>query len=415
VSATAADTRARARAFDYRALDAEQRIHEGQVTSQSEADAAERLRRMGLRPLEVKPARVPLGKRELTIGRGKKAKPGDLAVFARQLATMVSAGVPLLRCLEVLRAQVSSPALEKAIVDIGEAVESGETLSVAMARHERVFDELFVSMVAAGEASGSLDLVLRQLATNLERSVSVRKKIKSALTYPVAVLFLMGGIVVAMLTFVVPVFEDIYADLGGELPTPTKAMLVASDLMRRWFLLVGAAAAGAVWAFRRWKRSPSGRYGWDRFKLKVPMIRMLTERAALARLGRTLSLLTRSGIPILDALTITSRTVGNEVYARSLQRTADAVRGGEPLAATLEADGVLSPMVTHLIAVGEQTGELDTMLDTVGSFYEEELDNSIASFTSILEPALMGLLGGTVGAMVVAMYMPMFKVIQQLQ
>lgn len=411
----ATEARAKARPYDYRALDANRQMRVGQVTSSSEADAVERLRRMGLRPLEVRPVRVPITKREFTFGRPKKAKPGDLAVFARQLATMISAGVPLLRSLEVLRVQCASPSLERAILDISDAVESGESLSVAMARHDRVFDELFVSMVAAGEAAGSLDLVLRQLATNLERSVSVRKKVKSALTYPVAVLILMCLILAAMLLFVVPVFEGIYADLGGELPAPTKLLLAASDLLRTGFPFVVVGIGLGVWQFRRWKRTPSGRYRWDAFKLRVPLVKKLAERAALARLGRTLAVLAKSGIPILDALTITSRTVRNEVYARTLVHTADAVRRGEGLSSTLEADGVLSPMATHLIAVGEQTGELDTMLDTIGTFYEEELDNAITSFTAVLEPALMALLGLTVGGMVVAMYLPMFKIIEQIQ
>lgn len=414
-STTSSETRAKARPFDYRALDADRNLAEGRITSANEAEAVERLRRMGLRPLEITPVRTSLLKREFSLGGGKKAKPGDLALFARQLATMVSAGLPLLRCLEVLRVQTSSPALEAAIIDISAAVEAGETLSVAMARHDRVFDDLFVSMVAAGEAAGSLDLVLRQLATNVERSVSVRKKVKSALTYPVAVLSLMLLIVFAMLTFVVPVFEKMYADMGGELPLPTKVMVALSDLIRSWLPLVVAGVVGAVVAFRRWRRTPAGRYRWDRMMLRAPLVRSLVERAALARLGRTLAVLTRSGIPVLDALTISSRTVRNEVYARSLLHTAEAVRRGDGLAATLEEDGVLPPMATHLIAVGEQTGELDTMLDAIGGFYEEELDNAISSFTSVLEPALMGLLGGTVGMMVIAMYLPMFKIIEQIQ
>jgi type IV pilus assembly protein PilC len=412
---SSSEARAKARPFDYRALDADRNLAEGRITSSNEAEAVDRLRRMGLRPLEITPVRTPLLKRELSFGGGKKAKPGDLALFARQLATMVSAGLPLLRCLEVLRVQTTSPALEAAIIDISAAVEAGETLSVAMARHDRVFDDLFVSMVAAGEAAGSLDLVLRQLATNVERSVSVRKKVKSALTYPVAVLSLMLLIVFAMLTFVVPVFEKMYADMGGELPLPTKVMVALSDLIRSWLPLVVAGVVGGVVAFRRWRRTPAGRYRWDRMMLRAPLVRSLVERAALARLGRTLAVLTRSGIPVLDALTISSRTVRNEVYARSLLHTAEAVRRGDGLAATLEEDGVLPPMATHLIAVGEQTGELDTMLDAIGGFYEEELDNAIGSFTSVLEPALMGLLGGTVGMMVIAMYLPMFKIIEQIQ
>ncbi|MCU0274613.1 MAG: type II secretion system F family protein [Acidimicrobiales bacterium] len=384
---SSSEARAKARPFDYRALDADRNLAEGRITSSNEAEAVDRLRRMGLRPLEITPVRTPLLKRELSFGGGKKAKPGDLALFARQLATMVSAGLPLLRCLEVLRVQTTSPALEAAIIDISAAVEAGETLSVAMARHDRVFDDLFVSMVAAGEAAGSLDLVLS----------------------------LMLLIVFAMLTFVVPVFEKMYADMGGELPLPTKVMVALSDLIRSWLPLVVAGVVGGVVAFRRWRRTPAGRYRWDRMMLRAPLVRSLVERAALARLGRTLAVLTRSGIPVLDALTISSRTVRNEVYARSLLHTAEAVRRGDGLAATLEEDGVLPPMATHLIAVGEQTGELDTMLDAIGGFYEEELDNAIGSFTSVLEPALMGLLGGTVGMMVIAMYLPMFKIIEQIQ
>ena len=402
--------------FRYRALDGGGGIREGRLSAGSENDALERLRRSGLRPLSVERHRVSALGRELSVpGLGPRVKPAELAVVARQFATMVAAGIPLLRTLEVLQRQTRNQFLASTLDQLRLDVESGQSLSDAVAAHPRVFDRLFVSMIRAGEAAGALDVVLGQLAVSMERSVAVRQKIRSAMTYPVAVLVMVLVVITAMLTFVVPTFAGVYEDLDGTLPLPTRVLVGLSDLLTDRLPLVLVALVTVVIAVRRWKRTANGRHRWDSAKLRLPLIGGLLRKSVMARFGRTMAVLTRSGVPVLETLRIAAETVGNEAVARALAGTRDAVRRGEPIAANLAASPLFPPMVVQLVAVGEETGSLEKMFDIVGSSFEDEVETAVAGFAALIEPLLMAVIGVVVGAMVIALYLPMFRVIDLVQ
>lgn len=402
--------------FRYRALDGGGGIREGRLSAGSENDAVERLRRSGLRPLSIERHRVSTLARELSVpGLGPRVKPAELAVVARQFATMVAAGIPLLRTLEVLQRQTGNQFLASTLDQLRLDVESGQSLSDAVAAHPRVFDRLFVSMIRAGEAAGALDVVLGQLAVSMERSVAVRQKIRSAMTYPVAVLVMVLVVITAMLTFVVPTFAGVYEDLDGTLPLPTRVLVGLSDLLTDRLPLVLVALATVVIVVRRWKRTANGRYRWDSAKLRLPLIGALLRKSVMARFGRTMAVLTRSGVPVLETLRIAAETVGNEAVARALAGTRDAVRRGEPIAANLAASPLFPPMVVQLVAVGEETGSLEKMFDIVGSSFEDEVETAVAGFAALIEPLLMAVIGVVVGAMVIALYLPMFRVIDLVQ
>jgi len=344
-------------------------------------------------------------------GLGPRVKPGELAVLSRQFATMVTSGVPLLRALVVLRDQTDNPLLTATFEQMRLDVEGGDSLSEAVSRHPAVFDRLFVSMIRSGEAAGALDLVLMQLATTLERSAAMRQKIRSAMAYPIAVLFMVLLVIVAMLTFVVPQFASIYADLGGSLPLPTRVLVGLSDVFSKQFPIVVVTIAVLGTVLSRWKRTESGTYHWDAMKLRLPLVGNLLLKSSMARFGRTMSVLTKSGVPVLETLQITSDTLGNEVLSSALLETREAVRRGEQIAPSLDRAGLFPAMVIQLVAVGEEAGALDRMFDTIGRSYEEEVETAVAGFAALIEPLLMAFIGVVVGAMVVALYLPMFRVI----
>lgn len=415
--AKAADTRkAVIHSWHYQAFDDDRMVQLGQVSAANEADALKRVRSLGLRPLAIERKRTPLLSRELTLpGTKPKAKTQDLAIFARQFSTMVGAGIPLATALELVGEHTSSPALVDALEDVRRSVRSGDSLSMSMARHPQVFDDLFAAMVGAGEASGSLDDVLERVSVTLERQVAIRSKIRSVLAYPVAVLCLTFAIVVAMLLFVVPVFVSMYDDLDGNLPTPTKVMIGLSDFLRGNVILIALAAAVGLYGFVTWKRSPSGRRQWDRAILRFPIVGLMARRTAMTRYSRTMAVLTRAGIPILDCLALTSRVVENRTYAAAIDRVSDEVRNGSPLSAQMSEEALFPALAAHLVAVGEQTGELDKMLDLMGRHYEDELDKTVDSLSSLMEPVLMAVLGSVVGGVVLTLYLPMFKLIELVQ
>jgi type IV pilus assembly protein PilC len=291
-------------------------------------------------------------------------------------------------------------------------VEKGASLSQAMGRHPRAFNRLYIAMVRAGETGGVLDSVLLQLASTIEKQVELRHKIKSAMTYPIAVFGLVVMIVAAMLLFVVPMFKSLYADLGGTLPLPTRILMLASTLITKFLPVVLVVIAGAVFALKRWIKTEAGRATWDTMKLKLPVFGKLTRKTALTRFARTFAVLLRSGVPILEALEITSDTVGNVVVERGVRAVQDGVKQGESIARPLADHPVFPPMVVQMMAVGEETGALDEMLDKVGEFYEQEVEALVNSLTSLLEPALIVVLGSTVGGMIISLYMPMFNIIK---
>jgi type IV pilus assembly protein PilC len=397
--------------FQYKVRDRAGQVVSGTIVADNEALVLQRLREQGLTPLEV-------GKQSRGLNielSAKKVKLKELAVFSRQFATMVNSGLPILRALSILADQSSNPTLKKTLAACRTDVEQGASLSQAFQKHPKIFNDLYVSMVRSGETGGSLDTTLIRLAETLEKEVKLRGKIKSAMTYPVAVVGLVILIMTAMLLFVVPQFESIYGQLGGTLPLPTRALLGLSGIFKSvwWLILLGAV--GFRFAFRRYKQTEAGRMTVDGIKLRIPIFGSLFHRTALARFASTAAMLLRSGVPILQALDIVMDTVNNRVISKALRDVQGAVREGDSMARPLLKHAVFPPMVVQMIAVGEETGQVDTMLEKVASFYEQEVEAAVDALTSLIEPLLIAVIGGAVGAAVVALYMPMFNIINMIQ
>ncbi|MFM8236416.1 MAG: type II secretion system F family protein [Actinomycetota bacterium] len=402
-----------AETFQYKVKDRAGRLIEGSL----EADGADlvvgRLRSMGYVPIEVVQQGGAGVNTELKIpGFSDRVKTKDVAVFSRQFATMINSGLSMLRSLYILADQTESKTLAAIIATVRADVEKGSSLSVALGRHPKAFGRLYVSMVRAGEVGGALDSVLMRLAETLEKQVELRRKVRSAMTYPTVVGALVLFIVTAMLLFVIPMFEGIYSELGGSLPAPTQFLINLSKFFRTFWWMVALAGVGATFGVRRWIATPEGRATWDALKLRVPIFGMLARKTALARFSRTLSALTRSGVPILESLEIVAETSGNHVVATAVRDTQSAVKRGDPLAKRLADHAVFPPMVVQMIAVGEETGALDEMLDKIADFYDQEVEATVDAITSLIEPLLIVVMGISVGGMIISLYLPMFNIIK---
>ncbi|HET6874061.1 MAG TPA: type II secretion system F family protein [Acidimicrobiales bacterium] len=400
-----------AETFSYRVRDRQGSVVQGVLEGDSVALVVAKLREMGYVPLSVDKHAAGV-KRELTLPWGNKVKLDELSVFSRQFATMIDSGLTLLRALHVLADQTDSKPLAETLRAVALDVERGSSLSQALAHHPKIFSRLYVAMIRAGEVGGVLDGVLLRLATTLEKQVELRRKVKSALTYPVAVLCLVLCILTAMLVFVVPTFKNLYGQLGGTLPLPTRLLLLVSHTFVVAFPVLIGGSVAAVFAFRRWIKTESGRDLFDRFKLRMPLFGKLVHKTALTRFARTLSALLRAGVPLLESLEITRETAGSTVVERALVDMSDGVKQGEPIAKRMAEHAVFPPMVTQMVSIGEETGAVDTMLEKAAIFYEQEVEALVTSLTSLLEPLLITVLGGTVGSMVVSLYMPMFNIIK---
>jgi type IV pilus assembly protein PilC len=399
--------------YDYRVRDRAGKLVAGSLDADSPGLVANKLREMGYVPISIDERQMGGIRQEIHIpGRAGRVKLKDVAVFSRLFATMINSGLTLLRTLQILAVQTDNKALAATIDRVRHDVEGGASLSQALSRHPKVFSHLYIAMVRAGETGGVLDRVLLQLATTIEKQVELRRKVKSAMTYPVAVLGLVGLILTAMLVFVVPMFKGLYKTLGGKLPAPTQLLIDASGLFIKLLPVIVVGAVGGVWAFKRWITTEQGRAYWDTAKLRVPIFGKLVHKTAMARFTRTLSVLLRSGVPILESLDITSETVGNVVVCRGIKDVQRGVMAGEPIARGLEKHAVFPPMVVQMIAVGEETGALDDLLQKVADFFDQEVEATVDALTSLLEPVLIVVLGGTVGSMVISLYMPMFNVIK---
>jgi type IV pilus assembly protein PilC len=396
--------------YEYKVRDRAGNLVSGQLIGDSEGLVMTKLREMGMTPIEVKKAKAGL-KMEINLRPGH-VKMKDLAVFSRQFATMVNSGLPILRALSILGDQTENKELQKVLVQVRLDVEQGASLSGAMDKHPKAFSDLYVAMVKAGETGGVLDNVLLRLADNIEKEVELRRKVKSAMTYPVVVVMLVGLIMSAMLLFVVPQFKSIYAQLGGTLPLPTQILLTASNAVRTYWYVFALFFFGVSFGFRRYKKTDRGRAQVDAVKLKIPVFGSLFHKTALARFSSTLGMLLRSGVPILQALDIVADTVNNKVISRAVGEVQGAVREGESMAKPLSKHGVFPPMVVQMLAVGEETGAVDTMLDKVADFYNSEVSASVDALTSLIEPLMIAIVGGAVGAAVIALYMPMFNIIK---
>ncbi len=344
-------------------------------------------------------------------GGGVSVSTKELAIFTRQFATMISAGLPLVQCLDILAKQSSKPSFGRVITDVTREVEAGATLSDALGKHKSVFDDLFRNMVAAGEAGGVLDEILLRLATYIEKADALKRKVQSAMVYPAVVLTVAMGATAFMLIFIIPTFAKMFTDFGGELPLPTKIVLGASHFLTGWWWLMILAGFGASIGMQRYYTTENGHRQIDAMMIKMPVLGDVLLKGAVARFTRTLGTLISSGVPILAGLEITARTAGNKVIAEAIMSARASIREGETVSAPLKASGVFPPMVTQMIAVGEQTGALDEMLTKIAVFYEAEVDTAVDTLTSIIEPIMIVVMGGIVGGMVVAMYLPMFKLI----
>jgi type IV pilus assembly protein PilC len=402
-----------AETFAYKVRDRGGKLLEGTLEADSQQLLIGKLRSMGYMPIDIKQQNAPGMSRELKMPFfSSRVKLKDVAVMSRQFATMINSGLALLRALNILAEQTESKPLAAIINQVRIDVEKGSSLSAALSRHPKAFSRLYVAMVRAGEVGGVLDSVLLRLAETIEKQVELRRKVRSAMTYPIVVMVLVLLIVTAMLLFIIPMFKGLYAELGGTLPLPTMILLGISSFVRKfWYLLFGGVF-GMFWSFRRWIKTESGRKKWDAIKLKMPVMGLLVRKTALARFSRTLSALVRSGVPILESLDIVAETSGNHVVSVAVLDTQFAVKSGEPMSQRLERHPVFPPMVVQMMAVGEETGALDEMLDKIADFYDQEVEATVEALTSLIEPLLIVVMGAAVGGMVISLYLPMFNIIK---
>jgi len=399
--------------FAYKVRDQAGKLVEGQLEAEDANLVVGKLRQMGYTPIAVEAKHDNKLKADIKIpGLSGRVKMKDVAVFSRQFATMINSGLSLIRSLAILADQTENEELARVIGEVRLDVEKGVSLSAAIAKHPKVFSRLYIAMVRSGEIGGVLDAVLMRLADTIEKQVELRRKIRSAMTYPIVALSICVLIATAMLLFIVPQFKAIYADLGGQLPLPTRILISASDMLKKWFPVFIVLGGVGVYVFRRWIKTENGRMIWDRFKLRMPVFGLLTRKTALARFSRTLAALTRSGVGILEALDIVSETAGNEVVSVALRETQSAVKRGDTLARPLEQHEVFPPMVTQMISVGEETGALDEMLDKIADFYDQEVTATVDALTSLIEPLMIVVMGAMVGGMVISLYLPMFNIIK---
>ncbi len=385
-------------------------IETGEITAASKEEVVAQLRRKNITPTIVKPKEKKSAFGNLSLGGGVKDK--DIVIFTRQFATMIDAGLPLVQALEILSTQVENKFLAKTLSAIKTDVESGSTYADALRKHPKAFTDLYANMVAAGESGGILDTILNRLAAYIEKSMKLKKKVKGAMTYPVVVSSIAVLVIAIIMIFVVPTFSKMFATLGGTLPLPTLLIIKLSNFLAGMGgLLTFLAIVALVVGLGQIRKTKGGRLATDKIFLRLPIFGILLRKVAVAKFTRTLGTLVSSGVPILDGLEITAKTAGNKVVEGAVMDVRSAVSEGKTLAEPLMKSKVFPPMVTHMIEVGESTGALDAMLSKIADFYDDEVDNSVANLTAMMEPMLMVFLGGTVGFIVVAMYLPIFKLI----
>jgi type IV pilus assembly protein PilC len=401
--------------YEYAVRDRAGKLVKGKLEAENQGQVVHKLRTMGYAPVRISQTNTGLN-REINLPKlGAKVKLKDLAVMSRQFATMINSGLSLLRALTILAEQTENKELAKVLAVVRGDIEGGQALSTALAKHPKVFPPLMVNMCRAGEVGGFLDDVMLQIAGNFEADLKLRGKVKSAMTYPVVVLCIAILAVIGMLIFIVPVFAGMFTSLGGTLPAPTRVLVWLSGAMKVIVPVgvVGGVAGAVVW--RRVQHDPRVRDVVDPMKLRAPVFGTLVQKVALSRFSRNLGTMMRSGVPILQALEIVADTSGNRVVAKATAAIQDSVRRGESLAAPLAQHGVFPPMVVQMMAVGEDTGALDTMLHKISDFYDQEVEATTEALTSLIEPLMIAFLGGIIGSMIIALYMPIFKVFDLIQ
>ena len=398
--------------YVFKAMDLTGARATGEVDADSKQVVADQLKARGLIVVDIAEKG---GSKEIKLPFANRIKTTDLTIMTRQLSTMVSSGMTILRALYVLETQTESDGLSAIIADVRKDVEAGLPLSDALERHRKVFSPIFVAMVRAGETGGVLEDALMRVADQLEKDDALRRQIKSAMVYPTVVLSFALIVLLGLVTFIVPVFVGIFKQFGGDLPAMTKFTVALSNLVKSYWWLLILGSVGSAIGFKKWRRSDAGRPIWDAFRLRLPMkIGDIVQKVALARWSRTLSALVSAGVPLLAALDITAKTAGNAIVEDALFATRKGIERGETVSAPLTATKVFPPMVTQMISVGETTGALDQMLSKIADFYEEEVDAAVAGLMTLLEPVMISFLGVVVGGIVISMYLPIFDLISKL-
>jgi type IV pilus assembly protein PilC len=379
----------------------------GEMEAATEAAVRLTLRTQGIQITKIKEkpkdifANIPLFQ--------GKVQDKDIIVFTRQFATLIDAGLPLVQGLEILSSQEENKLFKKILIQIKNDVEGGSTLADALKKHPKVFDNLYVNLVAAGEAGGVLDSILARLAAYFEKASKLRSKVKGALTYPVAVLVIAFAVIIVMLVFVIPVFQKMFADFGGTLPALTQGVVNLSAFMRKYVIYILGAIGVVIFAFKTYHKTETGKITIDRIALKLPVFGDLLRKTAVANFTRTLGTMITSGVPILDGLDIVARTMKNKIIQKAIFDTRKSISEGKSISEPLGKSGVFPPMVVQMVSVGESTGALDSMLTKIADFYDEEVDAAVEAITKLIEPFMMIFLGGSVGTMLAAMYLPIFK------
>ena len=393
--------------FVFRAVDLAGVPARCEVDAESKQAVTDQLKARGLIVLDIDAKK---GSKELSLQFLERVKARELSVMTRQLATMVSSGVTILRTLYVLEEQTESKMLKRALVEIRKSVEAGLPLSDALARHPKIFSPLYIAMVRSGEAGGLLESALQRTADQLEKEDALRRQVRAAMVYPAVVITFALAVLLALVAFIVPVFAKVFKDFGGKLPALTKFTVGLSNFITsKWYLVIVIVIA-VIWSFFAWKRSSWGRPQWDRFRLRIPLrIGEVVQKVALARWSRTLSALVSAGVPILQAIEVTGKTAGNKVVENAMDTVHDSVKRGGTISAPLKEVSVFPAMVVHMVGVGEETGALDTMLTKVADFFDAEIETTVNSLTSILEPVLIVAMGVIIGAMLIALYLPIFN------
>jgi len=381
-----------------------------QVTGELKTKNRAELERI-LRSKKVLVSQVSTKPSQISIRIGTGIKKVHISRFTRQFATMIGAGLPMVQCLEILSQQMESKELRRVVGEIKESVQAGTTLSEALARHKKVFDDLFVNMVDAGEIGGALDIILTRLAIYREKADALTRKVKGALIYPAVVMTVAIGVTFIMLTYIVPVFAKMFSGLGAELPAPTQFILSLSAFIRNNILTGIVLLILLIIAYKFYSKTDKGRYNIDWLKLRIPLIGDLIRKSAISRFSRTLGTLISSGVSILEALDITARASGNRVIHDAIKKSVLSIAEGETITQPLKQCGVFPPMVTQMISVGEKTGGLDEMLSKIADFYDEEVDAAVAALTSVIEPVIIVFMGVVIGGILIAMYLPMFDII----
>ncbi len=383
----------------------------GVMEAPSQTVVEAQLKRYGFTGVSIKEQGKGLSMEIKIPGFGsKKVTTKELVIFTRQFATMIDSGLPLVQCLEILSSQQENKAFKDVLLKVKESVESGSTFADALSKHPKVFDNLFVSLVAAGEVGGILDTILSRLAAYTEKSMKLKKQIKGAMVYPATVMSVAVIVVGVIMVFVIPTFAKMFADFGGDLPGPTKLVIALSNFLVKYLIVIIAAIFVLIFLFKKYYATDRGRKTMDKLALKAPIVGDLIRKVAVAKFTRTLGTLVSSGVPIMDGLDIVARTAGNRVVEEAIMHVRQSISEGKTIAEPLQESGVFPPMVVQMIAVGEATGAMDAMLSKIADFYDDEVDSAVGAMTAMLEPMLMVFLGVVVGGLVIAMYLPIFKI-----